>query len=148
MFFNAIFIDAHRLKSRGWGTWCFLPKSLGGGGGVKAFRKNSFPYFGFYCISINKCFEIYLRGDYIYPSPHPSPCASMAIFAKFNCQYCKKARQVVCQNDRLTDRLAGCFSANICPIKPCCLVYKKVTKNSNIAFFSLCINLLKFLHVC
>ncbi len=58
-------------KSRGGGTWCFLPKSLGG---VKGFRKNcqgGSPYFGFYCIFINQCFEICLRGVLHLPSPLP-----------------------------------------------------------------------------
>ena len=51
----------------------FLPKSLGG---VKGFRKNCLggegggsPYFGFYCIFINKCFEICLMGVLYLPSP-------------------------------------------------------------------------------
>ncbi len=44
--------------------------------GVKAFRKNcrgGGPYFGFYCIFINKCFEICLRGVLYLPSPHLIP---------------------------------------------------------------------------
>jgi hypothetical protein len=31
------------------------------------------PYFGFYCIFINKCFEICLRGVLYLPSPLPPP---------------------------------------------------------------------------
>jgi hypothetical protein len=66
-------------KSREGGTWCFLPKSQGG---VKAFRKNCLvgsPYFGFFCISINKCLEICLRRVVYLPSPpHLTPlCASV-----------------------------------------------------------------------
>ncbi len=57
-------------KSRGGGTWCFLTKSPRG---VKAFRKNCLEgggsYFRFYCVFINKCFEICLKGVLYLPSP-------------------------------------------------------------------------------
>jgi len=44
------------------------------GGGV--------PYFGFYCIFINKCFEICLRGVLYLPSPlPPTPCAHLWVNA-------------------------------------------------------------------
>jgi hypothetical protein len=52
-------IDVHGLKIQGSGYLNFLSKSLG----VKAFREDcqvGFPYFGFYYIFINKCFEISL----------------------------------------------------------------------------------------
>jgi hypothetical protein len=73
-FLSAPPIDAHGLKIQGRGYLMFFPKSLGG---VKAFRKNCLggvggsPYFGFYCIFINKCFEICLRGVLYLPSPSP-----------------------------------------------------------------------------
>jgi hypothetical protein len=50
-------VDAHGLKIQGRGYLKFFAKITWG---VKAFRKNCLggsPYFGFYCIFINKCFE-------------------------------------------------------------------------------------------
>jgi hypothetical protein len=55
--------------------------------GVKAFRKNYLggpPISGFiinfYCIFINKCYEICLSGVLYLPSPHLTPlCASMVL---------------------------------------------------------------------
>jgi hypothetical protein len=50
---------------------------------VQAFRKNCHgsPYFGFYCIFINKCFEIFLRGVLFLLSsfsllPNPPPLSA------------------------------------------------------------------------
>ncbi len=85
--FLSIVIDAHGLKIQGRGYLIFFTKIPRG---VKAFRKNCLggsPYFGFYCIFINKCFEICLRGVLYLPSPLPSPhlthlCASMSIVCK------------------------------------------------------------------
>ena len=74
-----IIIDAHGLKIQGRGYLMFFAKIPRG---VKAFRKNCLggsPYFGFYCIFINKCFEICLRGVLYLPSPLTPLCASMAL---------------------------------------------------------------------
>ncbi len=57
------------LKIQGRGYLMFFAKIPRG---VKAFRKNCLvgsPYFGFYCIFINKCFEKCLRGVSYLPSP-------------------------------------------------------------------------------
>ncbi len=65
-------IDAHGLKIQGRGYLKFFAKIPRGG--VKAFKKNCLggsPFFGFYCIFINKCFEICLRGILYLPSPPP-----------------------------------------------------------------------------
>ncbi len=81
-FISATDIDAHGLKIQGRGYLMFfaeIPR------GVKAFRKNCLgggsPYFGFYCIFINKCFVICLRGVLYLPAPlphlPPPLCASM-----------------------------------------------------------------------
>jgi hypothetical protein len=62
----------------------FLPKSLGR---VKAFRKNCLggsPYFGFYCVFINKCFEICLRGILYLPSSLPPPTSPPPLCASMN----------------------------------------------------------------
>ncbi len=81
-------IDAHGLKIQGRGNLMFFAKIPRG---VKAFRKNSLggggpPYFGFYCIFINKCFEICLRGVLYLPSPlplpHPPPCVHLCVRGK------------------------------------------------------------------
>jgi hypothetical protein len=69
-------IDALGLKIQGRGYLMFFAKIPRG---VKAFRKNYLggpPFFGFYCICINKHFEICLRGVLYLPSPL---CASMSI---------------------------------------------------------------------
>jgi hypothetical protein len=51
--------------------------------GVKAFRKNCLrgesPYFGFYCVFINKCFEICLRGVLYLPSPPHLSCVHLSL---------------------------------------------------------------------
>ncbi len=65
--------DAHGLKIQGRGYLMFFAKIPRG---VKGFRKNCLgrggsPYFGFYCIFINKCFEICLTGVLYLPSPLP-----------------------------------------------------------------------------
>jgi hypothetical protein len=78
-------IDAHGLKIQGTGSLKFLPKSLGGGGfreklpGGVPLPISGFIYF--YCIFINKCFEICLRGVLYLPLPltPPPPCASMSL---------------------------------------------------------------------
>ena len=46
-----------------------------GGGGSRLSGKIAWgsPYFRFYCIFINKCFEICLRGVIYLPSPHLAP---------------------------------------------------------------------------
>jgi hypothetical protein len=64
------YIDAHGLKIRGRGYLMFLPKSLSGSrlSGKIAWGGGS-PYFGFYCIFMNKCFEICMRGVLYLPSP-------------------------------------------------------------------------------
>ncbi len=54
----------------------FLTKFLGWGG--QGFQEKLpvggwSPFFGFYCIFINMCFEICLRGGY-YIYPHPPVC--------------------------------------------------------------------------
>jgi hypothetical protein len=71
-------LNAHGLKIQGRGYLMFFAKIPRG---VKAFRKNCLggsPYFGFYCIFINKCFEICLRGVLYIPSPHlPPPCVHL-----------------------------------------------------------------------
>ncbi len=84
-------IDAHGLKIQGRGYLMFFAKIPKG---VKAFRKNCLgggsPYFGFYCIFINKCFEIRLRVVLYLPSPlppSPPPCVylwlgSVMVWAK------------------------------------------------------------------
>ncbi len=54
---------------RGGGGQGSQEKLPGGGGGSH--------YFGVYCIFINKCFEICLRGYNIYPPP--PLCASMSL---------------------------------------------------------------------
>jgi hypothetical protein len=44
-----------------------------GGQGFQEKFPGGSPYFGFYCIFINKCFEICLRGVSYLPSPLPPP---------------------------------------------------------------------------
>jgi hypothetical protein len=45
------------------------------------------PYFWFYCVFINKCFEIGLRGVLYLPSSHPPLCASMNSCSRYlDCQ--------------------------------------------------------------
>ncbi len=77
-------IDAHGLKIQGRGYLMFFVRIPGG---VKAFRKNcrggGGPYFGFYCIFINKCFEICLRGVLYLPSPIPPPVCIYELRGKF-----------------------------------------------------------------
>ncbi len=57
-------------KSRGGGTWCVLPKSLGRGQGFREKFPGGSPYFGFYCILNNKFFENLPWGCCFIP-PHP-----------------------------------------------------------------------------
>ncbi len=61
-------------KSSGGGTRCFLPKSLRGSrlSGKIAWGGSPY-YFMFYCVFINKCFEICLRGVLYLPSHHLTP---------------------------------------------------------------------------
>jgi len=68
------------LKIHGKGYLKFVPKSLGGSR-LSEKMPGGNPYFGFYCIFINKYFEICLRGASIYPPPSPlTPlCASMPV---------------------------------------------------------------------
>ncbi len=76
-------IDAHGLNIQGRGYLMFFAKIPRGGQGFqeKLPGGGGSPYFGFYCIFINKCFEICLRGVLYVPSPSPHltppPCASM-----------------------------------------------------------------------
>jgi hypothetical protein len=72
-----ITIDAHRVKIPGTGYLMFLPKFLAGSrlSGKIAWGGGS-PYFGFYCIFINKFLKICLGGAFSSPSPLPL-CASM-----------------------------------------------------------------------
>ncbi len=71
-------IDAHGLKIQGRGYLMFLAKIPRGGQGFQEKLPGGSPYFGFYCIFINKCLEICLRGVLYLPSPHLTPlCASM-----------------------------------------------------------------------
>jgi hypothetical protein len=62
-------------------VFCQNPKgSWGKGQGFQEKLPGGSPYFGFYCIFINKCFEIYLRGYYIYPTPYPHLTSPMCIY--------------------------------------------------------------------
>jgi hypothetical protein len=49
----------------------FCQNSLGGQGFLEKLP-GGYPYFGFYSIFINKCFEICLRGVLYLPSPYPT----------------------------------------------------------------------------
>ncbi len=77
---SGLWIDAYGLKIQGRGNLMFLTKFLGWGG--QGFQKNCrwggwSPFFGFYCIFINMCFEICLRGGTIFTL---TPlCASMGL---------------------------------------------------------------------
>ncbi len=62
-------------KSRGY--LMFLTKFLGGGSRLSGKLPGGSLYFGFYCICINKCFEICLRGVLYLPSTPPHPCVHL-----------------------------------------------------------------------
>ena len=66
-------IDAHRLKIQGRGYLMFFAKIPRWGQGFQEKLSGGSPYFRFYCIFINKCFEICLRGVLYLPSPLPPP---------------------------------------------------------------------------
>ncbi len=70
-------IDAHGLKIQGRGVSEVFAKIPGGGGG-QGFQKKlpggGSPYFGFYCIFINNCFEICQRGTIFTLPPGPPVC--------------------------------------------------------------------------
>ncbi len=72
-------IDAHWLKIQGRGYLKFLPISLGGSRLSGKIAREGLPIsgFNFYCIFINKCFDICLWVSYIYPSPLPLPCVHL-----------------------------------------------------------------------
>ena len=62
------FIDAHGLKIQGRGYLMFFAKIPRGGQGFQEkLPGGGSPYFRFYCIFINKCFEICLRGVLYLP---------------------------------------------------------------------------------
>jgi hypothetical protein len=58
----------------------FFAKIPRGGQGFQEKLPGGSPYFGFYCIFINKCFEICLRGYYIYPPPSPTSPPLVCIY--------------------------------------------------------------------
>jgi hypothetical protein len=71
---DVLTVDAHGLKIEGWRYLMFFAKIPRGGG--QRFQEKlpgGSPYFGFYCIFINKCFEFCLRGVLYLHSPLPPP---------------------------------------------------------------------------
>jgi hypothetical protein len=90
----------------------FLPKSQGGPGGQGFQEKLPWgsPYFGFYCIYINKRFEICLRGVLYLPSPLPHLTPPVCIYEWLRAEL----RLVQCLFPPLKIEL---FSAR-CPRKP------------------------------
>jgi hypothetical protein len=81
-------IDAHGLKIQGRGYLKLLPKSLGGCQ-VKVSGKGKIAqgshYFGFYCIFINKSFEIFLGGAIftLHFPPRPPPLSLRPVCSMF-----------------------------------------------------------------
>ncbi len=74
-------IDAHGLKIQGRGYLMFFAKIPRGGQGFQEkLPGGGSPDFGFYCIFINKCFEICLRGVLYLPSPLPPPHPPVCIY--------------------------------------------------------------------
>jgi hypothetical protein len=77
-----ISIDAHGLKLQWRGYLMFFAKIPRGGQGFHEKLSGGSPYFGFYCIFIDKCFEICLRGVLYLPyplsPPHPPVCIYIA----------------------------------------------------------------------
>ncbi len=57
----------------------YVPKSLGESRLSGKIAWGGSPFFGIYCVFINKCFEICLRGYYIYPPP-PPPLPPVCIY--------------------------------------------------------------------
>ncbi len=49
----------------------------GGGSRLSGKIARGVTYFGFYCIFINKSYEVCLRRSYIYPPPSPPPCVHL-----------------------------------------------------------------------
>ncbi len=75
-----MFIDAHGLKIQGTGSSDFCHNPCG----VEAFLTKlpeGVPYFGFYCIFINKSFKFRLGGSMF---TLPPLCASMYMFHNTN----------------------------------------------------------------
>ena len=60
----------------GGGDWMFFKDFRGGGQGCFANSKGV-PFFGFYCIFINKFSEIFQRGVLFHTPPSPPPCVHL-----------------------------------------------------------------------
>jgi hypothetical protein len=71
------YIETHSLKIQGRGYLMFLLKSQGGSrvSGENSQAGGGSPYFGVYCIFINKCIKVCLRGVLYLPLPPPHPPA-------------------------------------------------------------------------
>jgi hypothetical protein len=79
-------LNAHWLKIQGSRYLMFLAKIPRGSQGFQEKLPVGPPSFGFYCIFINKCFEICLRGVLYLPStlpPPPLPLSMAATNVKF-----------------------------------------------------------------
>ncbi len=60
-------------KSRGGGTWCFLPKSLGGSRVSGKIAWGGPPISGFIAFLLTSVLKFAWGGYYIYPPPFPPP---------------------------------------------------------------------------
>jgi hypothetical protein len=112
-----------KIQGRGY-LMCFCQNPE-----VKGFRKNCLggsPYFGFYCIFINKCFEICLRGILYLPSPSPylNPLVCIYEFQPFwHCCMCRNPA-----NGRVDFLLTNKIFVTKDKMKACELTRTKVPK--------------------
>ncbi len=121
-------IDAHGLTIQGRGYMMFFAKIPRGSrfSGKIAWGGGS-PYFGFYCIFINKCFEICLRGV-LYLPPPPPPHLTPPPVCIYVLNGASKQKAI---NSSYLDAYKGRCDEKFCQLK-----FKEIIK-----FFSYCVYL-------